>query len=121
MKKILLAEYDIFLTNIYASQLRKSGYSISIAPDGETVVSRTKNINPDLLILDTTFPKIDGFAILKVLRSDDSLRGIKVIMLSNFSEKEEIEKSFDLGAVKYFAKSENTAEEIVEEINQILN
>lgn len=121
MKKILLAEDDAFLINVYANELRKSGYNISVAPDGEIAINRIKNINPDLLILDATLPKINGLSVLKTLREDFGLRELKVVMLSNFNQEEEIKNNPELGVLKYFTKAENTAEEIANEIKRILS
>lgn len=119
MKKILLAEHDSFLINIYANEFRKLGHNIIVATDGKMVVNRIKSINPDLLILDAALPKIDGFNVLKTLREDNSFKELKTIMLSNFS-KEDDEKN-DLGIIRHFIKAENTAEEIACEIKRILN
>jgi CheY-like chemotaxis protein len=121
MKKILLAEHDAFLINVYTSQLRKSGYSTSIAQNGEIAINRIKNINPDLLILDAGLPKIDGFSVLKTLREEMGLKELKIIMLSDFNQEKEIKESSAFGIEKYFTKADNTAEEIVEEIKRILS
>jgi DNA-binding response OmpR family regulator len=121
MKKILLAEHDSFLINVYANELRKSGYSTSIAQDGEIAISRIKNINPDLLILEAGLPKIDGFSVLKILREEMGFKELKVVMLSNFNQEEEVRKSSELGVDKYFTKANNTPEEIVNEIKRILS
>ncbi len=121
MKKILLAENDTFLISIYANQLRKSGYSTSIARDGEIVIDRIKDISPDLLILDSDLPKTEGFSILKRLREDAGIKELKVVMLSNFFQEGNIDENTELGVIKYFSKAENTSEEIVAEIKRILN
>lgn len=121
MKKILLAENDAFLIGIYVNQLRKSGYSTSVALDGEITISRIKNVNPDLLIIDIGLPKIDGFSVLKKIREDMGLKELKVVMLSNFGQDQQIKENIGFGIIKYFSKAENTAEEIVEEIKQILD
>ena len=121
MQKILLAECDAFLINVYASELRKSGYSTTIAQDGEIAISRIKMLNPDLLILDANLPKVDGFSILKTLREDMGLSSLKVIMLSDFNQQDEINDSLQFGVEKYFTKAESSAEEIVNEIKRILS
>lgn len=121
MKNILLAEHDTFLINVYANQLRKSDYNISIAPDGEVALSRVKSNSPDLLILDADLPKINGFSVLKILREDMGLKELKVVMLSNFYQNQGFEQPQGLGVIKHFMKAENTAEEIVDEINKILS
>jgi len=129
-KKILLAEHDAFLINVYANQLRKSNYSISIAKDGDVVLSRIKSINPDLLVLDASLPGTEaysnGFSVLKKIREELGLANLRVVMLSDFKENNYSQagvpkKIFNFGIEKYFTKSENTAEEIADEIGRILS
>jgi CheY-like chemotaxis protein len=124
MKKILLAEHDSFLINVYANELRKSDYNITIAPNGDIVVNRIKDIRPDLLILDINLPGSedypDGLSVLEKVREEMGLRELKVVMLFNF-DKDEVKKSYKFGVEKYFAKAENTAEEIAREIKRILS
>jgi two-component system response regulator VicR len=121
MKKILLAENDVFLTSIYINELRKSGYSTAVALDSQTAINSIKNASPDLLILDDNIPKIDSFSVLKSIREDMGDKKLKVVMLLNFDQKEKINDNLEFGVIKHFIKSENTAEEIVDEIKRILN
>ena len=108
MKKILLAEFDTFLINVYVNEFRKLGHSISIAPDGEIAINRIKNNNPDLLILDASLPKINGSSVLKILREDMGLKELKVVMLSDFINEEENKKNVGFGIIKQFMKAEST-------------
>jgi DNA-binding response OmpR family regulator len=121
MKKILLAEHNAFLINLYAKELRESGYEISVALDAQMAVSRAKEINFDLLILDAALPKMEEFNLLKTLREDLGLSDLKVVMLSNFSQEEKIKNSQDLCAIKYFLKTENTAKDIAEGVKHLLS
>jgi DNA-binding response OmpR family regulator len=120
-KKILLAEHDTFLIGVYAKELRASGFSVSIVPEEKIVLERIESVNPDLLILDVCLPEGDGISTLKNIRKNEKLKDLKVIMLSCFSDPDDIEKSIELGATKFFAKAENTAEELVNEIKKILD
>jgi len=121
MKKILLAIQDRFLIGIYANQLRKNGYSISIASDGDVVVNKVKIIIPDLVVIDTLLPKLGGLNVLKSIREDLQTKDLKVAMLSNLLEKEEMNQWASFGALEYFAKAEHTAQEIADGIKQILS
>ena len=90
MKKILLAECDSFLINVYANQMRKSGYGVDFALDGELVLSKIKENNPDLLILDVVLPKINGWEVLRIIKEDLKLKNLKVAMLSYLSKKKSL-------------------------------
>jgi len=120
MSSILLIEDDPFLVDIYVTQLKGAGYKVEVASDGEAALSKIKELKPDLLLLDIILPKIDGWELLKTIKRDDQLKNLKVIILSNLGQKEEVEKGFDFGVIKYFIKAEYTPKEVVEEIKKIL-
>ena len=120
MKFILLIEDDPFLIDIYVTRLRKEDYKIDVASDGEIALDKLKKGKFDLVILDIILPKIDGWEILKKIKENSKFKKLKVIILSNLGQKEEIETGFELGAVKYFIKAEYTPTEVVEEIKKIL-
>lgn len=120
MKKILLAINDAFLINVYAKELRKHGFSISIASDTEMAINRAKNSNPDLLVLDAGLPNAGGLDVFKKIREDLGMKNLNIIMLSNFSHEEQI-KNNSSGAIKYFLKTENTAEDLAKGIKRILS
>lgn len=121
MAKILLAEHDEFLIKVYANQIRKMGHSLTIATDGDLAISKARNIEPDLLVLDISLPKINSFKILKTIKHDPGLKKTKVIILSNFNQEDDIKESFELGAIKHFKKEESTAEDIAHGIKTLLS
>ena len=120
MNSILLVEDDFFLIDIYVTQLKKAGYKVEVASDGKIALNKIKKSKPDLLILDVILPKVNGWELLETIRQDRHLKKLKVVILSNLGQKEEVEKGFNLGAIKYFIKAEYTPSEVVEEIKKIL-
>jgi len=118
--KILLVEDDPFLIEIYSSKLKKAGFSVEIVSDGSMVLEKVKEIIPDLILLDVVLPNMDGWEILRAIKNNNLLKKTKVIILSNLSEKEDVEKGFKLGATKYLVKSHYTPSEVVEEIKKII-
>ncbi len=121
MKKILLVEDDPFLIDIYTSKLEKEGFSVKISESGEDCFKKIKQEKPDLILLDIILPKIDGWKVLKKIKSDEKLKNIKIIILSNLYQKEDIEKGLSLGADKYLIKANYDPKEVIEEIKKILN
>lgn len=118
-KKILLAEHDTFLINIYARRLRELGYTISIATDGQLLVSRIKNISPDLLIMEACLPQSNNLIIIKTMREELGLKDLKVVILADFGEDRQ--DAPELGVLKFFPKAEGTAEELAQEVKRILS
>lgn len=121
MKTILLVEDDPFLIDIYSTKLKEAGFSVRVADDGKEALREVKKDTPDLLLLDIVLPSFNGWEILRKIEKDDKLKVLKIVILSNLGEKEEIEKGLKLGAAKYLVKAHYTPSEIVEEIKKILN
>jgi len=120
MKNILLIEDDPFLIDIYTTKLKGSGFLVEVASQGEEAVSKVKEKPFDLVLLDIVLPKIDGWEILRQIKAESKLKDLKVIILSNLSQKEEVEKGMNLGADKYLIKAHYTPSEVVEEIKKVL-
>ena len=107
-KKILLVEDDPFLIDIYTTKLKESGFSVKVGTDGEQALNLAKEKKLDLIVLDIVLPQIDGWEILRKIKSDPKLKNLKVIILSNLGQKEEVEKGINLGATKYLIKAHYT-------------
>ena len=120
MKKILLIEDDPFLIDIYTTKLKEAEYTVDVAEDGDTALRKIKDEPPNLMLLDIVLPNFNGWEILRKVHSNDKTKNIKVVILSNLGEKEEVEKGIKLGAVKYLVKAHYTPSEVVEEIKKIL-
>jgi DNA-binding response OmpR family regulator len=124
MKNILLIEDDPFLVDIYTTKLKESGFNIEVATDGERGLRELSEKNFDLLLLDIVLPQIDGWEILekiKVLSANiKHLENLKIVILSNLGQKEEVEKGIEMGAIKYLIKAHYTPSEVVAEIGQLL-
>jgi CheY-like chemotaxis protein len=120
MKTILLIEDDPFLIDIYKSKLKEDGFETEVAEDGDEALGKIKEKKPDLILLDIVLPNVDGWEILKKIRSDPGLKDLKVIILSNLGQKDEVEKGIELGATKYLIKAHFTPTEVTTEIKKIL-
>ncbi len=120
MKTILLVEDDPFLIEIYTTKFKEAGFSTKIVADGDIALKKIKEEKFDIVLLDIVLPNVDGWEILQAIKNDDKLKNIIVVILSNLSEKEDIEKGLKFGAAKYLIKSHYTPSEVVEEIKKIL-
>jgi DNA-binding response OmpR family regulator len=119
MKSILLVEDDPFVVDIYTTKLESAGFSVDVAEDGEEALRKIKEKKPDLMILDIVLPNIDGWELLKKIKIELGLEDLKVVVLSNLGQKDEVRKGLELGAIKYFIKANFTPSEVVEEIKKI--
>ena len=121
MSKILLVEDDPFLVDIYSSKFKENGFEIDSATGGEEALQKLGENKYDLVILDIVLPQIDGWEILSKIKKDLKLDELKVVILSNLSQKEEVEKGIELGASRYLIKAHYTPSQVVDEIKKILN
>ena len=117
-KKVLLVEDDPLLIDIYTTKLKKEGFLVEVAVDGEGALRSYKKEKPDLVLLDIVLPNRNGWEVLKTINKDPERP--KIIILSNLGQKEEIQKGLSLGADKYLIKANYTPSEVIEEIKKIL-
>ncbi|MBI1971495.1 MAG: response regulator [Candidatus Wildermuthbacteria bacterium] len=120
MKNILLVEDDPLLVDIYKTKLEESGFGVRVVQDGNAVQGALESSKPDLILLDIVLPNVDGWSILQAIKQNEKLRAIKVAILSNLGQKEEIEKGVKLGADLYLIKAHYTPTQVVEEIKKLI-
>lgn len=124
MKKILLAEDDPFILDIYSHQFRSEGFAVDIANDGQMALDKLKNEVFDLLVLDIDLPKVNGIEILQNLKNYPLAKHMRIIVLSNYDESgisDKYQVSIEsFGVEKYFVKVSITPEEISKAIKEIL-
>ena len=102
---ILLAEDDRILRKAGEATLKKRGYAVIAAVDGEDALAKAREHKPDLILLDVIMPKLQGFEVLASLKSDAATRDIPVIMLSNLQDESDVRKATGAGALDYLVKS----------------
>lgn len=119
-KKILLVEDDQYIIDVYKTKLEKEGYRVIVVQDGKDFFPILEKENPDLILLDIVLPHVDGWEILKALRKNPKFKEKKVVIISNLSQREEIEKAREFGVIKFLVKAHYTPSEIVEEIKKII-
>jgi len=120
-KYILLVEDDEFLAELYATKLNLEGFEVGLASDGEKGIKLAGSKKPDLILLDIILPKMDGFEVLKKVKSNKDLKDVPVILLTNLSQKDEIKRGLDLGANDYLIKAHFMPSEVVKKIKQVMN
>jgi len=119
-KTILIVEDDeIILRSLYLT-LHGEGFTIATAEDGQTAYEMTERMTPDLILLDLVLPKKNGFEYLREKQSNKKIDKIPVVVLSNLSGEENINRATDLGAIDYFVKSNTDLEVLVEKIRTII-
>jgi two-component system alkaline phosphatase synthesis response regulator PhoP len=119
-KRILLAEDDRFMRRACEVALRRRGFDVLLAEDGEQALRLTRAELPDLLLLDLLMPKMSGIDVLREVKNDSATRAIPVVILSNSSRELEISDARALGAVGYLIKANLSLQELGNEIVQLI-
>ncbi|TMF90265.1 MAG: response regulator [Chloroflexi bacterium] len=105
---VLFVEDDPSVAQMYKLKLELDGYQVAVAADGEAAIQMATQNPPDIIFLDIRLPKLDGLAVLEALRADERTKQVPVVILSNYSERELVERGLRLGALEYLIKSQTT-------------
>lgn len=118
MRKILIAEDDFFIRDIYSEVFTLSGYEVHVAVDGADALEKLKNQTYDMVLLDIMMPKMTGIDVLKNLRQFPiPVKDTPVFIITNLGQQNIIEEAFKIGMDGYIIKSQVTPQQIVNEIN----
>jgi CheY-like chemotaxis protein len=120
-KRVLLAEDDRFLRRACEQSLRKRGYTVISAPDGEAALQLARSERPDLILLDMLMPRMTGLDVLRALKADAQTREIPVLVLSNSSREQDVQEVTRLGVVAYLVKANLSLQELGERVAGILS
>ncbi len=103
--KILIADDEPTILEIMAKKVAQSGFEVITAVDGEDAWEKIVSLNPDVILLDITMPRLDGWGVVRRLRSQPpSKKWQPIIIVSALSEMSHIQKGFDLEADHYLTK-----------------
>jgi len=118
--KILLIEEDQFLYKILTVKLKRAGFDVFLAVDGEEGIKKAKEIKPNLILLNLILPKLNGFEVLSEIKKTPVLKKIPVVVLSNLGQKSDVEKGLRMGAKDYLIETNLSLSEIVEKVKGYL-
>jgi len=121
MPKMLIIEDEELLRNLYSELLEMKGFNIATASDGKTALELLEDRRkPDLILLDINMPEMDGIEFLRIIKGNDKLKRIPVVLVTGVIQVEKISEGLDLGAVGYIEKA-NSPIEVISRIEMILN
>ena len=117
---VLCADDDEDILSLVSLRLRRAGFEVATAADGEQAVQIARDRRPVLAVLDVMMPKRTGYEVLAELRGDEALRGMKVILLSARVQEGDVARGMDAGADAYLAKPFK-AQDLVSKVEELLN
>ena len=107
---VVVAEDDQYISEMLGFLLEQEGYTVHLAMDGGQAVDTISEVKPDLVLLDVMMPVMDGYDVLRKLKSSDELKDIPVVMLTAKGQEYDVVKGFELGSDDYIVKPFSPAE-----------
>lgn len=105
---ILVAEDEPNIVLSLKFIMKKAGFDVRVAEDGEAALQEIKTAKPDLVLLDIMLPKRDGFSVCEQIKANQDWQDIKVIFLSAKSRETDMDRAMGMGADDYVTKPFST-------------
>lgn len=119
-KKILIVDDEPNILLSLDFLMKKSGYQVFLARNGEEALESAHRVVPDIIILDIMMPDVDGYEICKSIKSDTKFENTKIMFLSAKSKESDIAKGLDSGADAYMTKPFGN-KILLEKVKELIN
>lgn len=119
-KKVLIADDEPSIVVAIEFLLRRSGYEVYVARNGEEALNLVEAAHPDLVLLDVMMPQTSGFDVCRQIRARPDWQGTKIIMLSAKGRDTEVGRGLAIGADLYITKPFSTRE-LMAKIDDLLD
>lgn len=114
MKKVLLVEDSKVLGQALSGALKVEGVDVYWAENGVAGVSLAKQVRPDLILLDLMLPKLSGFDVCKLLKTDNATWRIPIVIMSTLSDADSRDRAQEAGADYFIPKPYDLASTMAE-------
>ena len=118
-KRVLIVDDEPNIVISVEFLMKREGFEVSVARDGEEGLAAIRQQRPDLVVLDVMMPKLNGFEVCEAVRADPDLSGVRILMLTAKGREAEIKKGIELGANTYMPKPFSTRE-LVDKVKALL-
>jgi CheY-like chemotaxis protein len=118
--KMLIVDDDKFLLEMYRKKFEQNGALVEVASTPAEALDKLRDASkPQIIMLDVIMPGMDGLELLETIRKEKLAEGAIVIMLTNESESEKIEKAKSLGVAGYIVKATSIPSDVVDQTFKI--
>jgi DNA-binding response OmpR family regulator len=118
-KRILIVDDEPNIVTSLEYLMKREGFEVQVAVDGEAGLKAAAGSAPDLVLLDIMLPKMNGFEVCERLRADPRSRGMKIVMLTAKGRQADTARGMAAGADLYVTKPFSTRE-LVAQVKQLL-
>ena len=119
-KTVLIVEDEQSMQRALKNKLEHAGYTVIAANDGEGAIDALRSSKPDLVLLDLIMPKLDGISVLRQMKSDDALRPVPVVILTNLSSGDKVAEAMQLGTFDFLVKANYSLDDVLKKVNDRL-
>ena len=105
--KILIIEDSRAVAAVMAARLSSLGHEVDVAENGAIGVDKFESGQPDLVFMDIEMPVMNGFQMIRAIRSDPTLRHLPVVIVTGLEDMESIDHAYDEGATSFVTKPVN--------------
>lgn len=112
-KKILIVDDEPNIVISLEFLMKKEGFEVAVATDGEEALAKVGDFAPDLVLLDVMMPKKSGYEVCEALRADPDRAGLLIVMLTAKGRDTEVAKGLAIGADAYVTKPFSTKDLVV--------
>src|SRR5436190_6561257 len=102
--RIVIADDEPNLVIPLEYMLRREGFEVTVARDGQEALDAVARVRPHLVLLDVMMPRKSGFDVCQVLRADEANRDIRILLLTAKGRDDDVAKGLALGADAYMTK-----------------
>ncbi len=118
--KVMLVDDDSFLLNMYSLKFTKANCEVNACQTSADALKKLKEgYQPDIIILDIIMPGMDGLQLLEEIRKEKLAPGATVVMLTNQSDTNDIEKAKKLNINGYIVKATTIPSEVIDDVTKI--
>ena len=103
-KKVLVCDDEPYIVESVSYVVRKAGFEVVVAEDGEEALEMGRKEKPDLIFLDIMMPKVTGYEVCRQLKEDPATRNTYIVMLTARGQEEDERKALDMGADEFMTK-----------------
>lgn len=118
-KKVLIVDDEPNIVLSVEFLMKREGYDVATAADGQEALELLPRLRPDLMILDVMMPRKNGFEVCEAVRADAALNGLPILMLTAKGREAEMKKGLSLGADAYVTKPFST-HDLVAQVAELL-
>jgi CheY-like chemotaxis protein len=106
MIKVLIVEDEQLVARMFQKTLEPNGFEVQVVHNGEEGYKKMKSWHPDIVLMDVMMPKMNGLEALEVMKKDEEISHIPVVIMTNLSASHDGEAALAKGAAAYWVKKD---------------